>query len=89
MVVREDDAAAVVKRCVEQDRAERKIGSAGVAVMTGEVNAARLIVEVGDEQAFARRVDRRETFFEKPACLLLAGERDGGRGWPGFHPAML
>ena len=39
-------------RCIGDDPAQRKVGPAIVAVMPREVDAPRLIVDVGDPQMF-------------------------------------
>ena len=53
MVVGEDQAGAAVDRRVGDDRAQRELGAAGIALVAGEVEAARLIVDMRDPQAFA------------------------------------
>lgn len=53
MIVREDNARGAVVRGIGDDRAEREIGAGFVAGVARQVQAARVIVEVGDPQAFA------------------------------------
>ena len=52
----EDDPGAAVKGGVGDDPAEREIGAALVAGMTRDVETMRSIVQVGDPQAFERRI---------------------------------
>lgn len=65
MVVGEDDAGAVVNQRVGDYLPERQTGAAIVAVMSGEVDAPRLIVDMGDPQMFAGRVGFSEAVGEE------------------------
>ena len=56
MIVGEDDPGAAVERGVGDDPAEREIGAALVAGMTRDVETVRGIIEMGDPQAFERRI---------------------------------
>ena len=57
MVVREDDAGAVVLRCIDDDRPQREVHPALVAFVAADVEAARLIVDMRDPKALARKVE--------------------------------
>ena len=56
VIVGEDDPGAAVERGVGDDPAEREIGAALVAGMARDVEAVRGIIEMGDPQAFERRI---------------------------------
>ena len=53
VVMRQDDARAAVRGGVADYVAEGKGGTANVAVMAGEMDAPRLVVDMGDPQMFA------------------------------------
>lgn len=52
MIVGQHDSSAAVKRRVAHDLSYRKIGTRLIARMAGEMDAARLLVEMRDPQAF-------------------------------------
>jgi hypothetical protein len=53
MVVGEDDSGAVVLRRVDDDAPQRQMHAGLVAFVAADMEAARLIVDMGDPQAFA------------------------------------
>ena len=52
VVVGEDHARAAVDRCIGDDLAQRQFSPAIIAVMPREVDAPRLIIDMGDPQMF-------------------------------------
>jgi hypothetical protein len=52
VIVGEKNGRACVRGCVQDDLAKREIDAARVAKVARQMNAARLIVEVRDPQAF-------------------------------------
>ena len=52
VVMRQDDARAAVHRGIPDHIAEGKGGTANVAIVAGEVDAPRLVVDMGDPQMF-------------------------------------
>ena len=62
MVVGEHKARAPVRRGIGDDLPDRERRAGLIAVVASEMEAVRLIVEVGDPQAFAPRI-----FFRKAA----------------------
>ena len=60
MIVRQDDAGAAVLGRVAMISRSGKSGSGFVAVVARQMEAARLVVDVGDPQAFARGIGVRE-----------------------------
>ena len=51
MIVREDDSRATVPRGVEDDLADWESRAGFIALVTGKMEAARVVVDVGDPQA--------------------------------------
>ena len=72
MIVGEDDAGAAVRGGIGDDRADREFGAALIALMARQVEAARLVIDMGDPQAFARGI----------AVGDAAGEERLGSGKP-------
>ena len=56
MVVSQDDARAVALGCISDDLPQRERGAALVAVVARYMQATGLIIDMGDPQAFARRI---------------------------------
>ena len=56
VVMGEDDPGAAVLSGVGDDFAEREIGAVRIAFVTSQVEAARLAVDMGNPQAFAKRI---------------------------------
>lgn len=56
MVVGDQEGRAAVHRRVDDNVAKREVEPAIVALVTGEVKAARLIVEMSDPEALPRRI---------------------------------
>ena len=52
VIVRKDHARAAVDRCIGNDLAQRQFGPAIIAIMPREVDAPRLIIDMGDPQMF-------------------------------------
>lgn len=52
MIVSKHQAGAVMGRRVGDDRAQGERDTRGIAAVAGEVDALRLIVDMGDPQAF-------------------------------------
>ncbi len=65
MIVSEHDSRASVERRIGNDRTEREVGAAFVAAMSSEVEAVRLVVEMRDPEAFAKRVRVRDAAGEE------------------------
>ena len=65
VVVGEDHARAAVDRCIGDDPAQRQFAPAIIAVMPREVDAPRLIIDVGDPQMFPGRIGLGEAIGEE------------------------
>src|SRR5205085_7194366 len=72
VIVREHDPGAAMLRRVGDDVAQRKRGAALIAVVAREVQAAGMLVDMGDPQEFAPGV----------AIGNAAGEESAGSGEP-------
>jgi len=62
MVVREQDTGARMVSGIGNDRPQRKVDAACVAIVAGKVKATRLVVEMRDPKALAA-----VAFFDKAA----------------------
>lgn len=56
VIVGDQERRAAVHRGVDDDVSKREVEPANVALVTGEVKAARLIVEMSDPEALPRRI---------------------------------
>ena len=65
--MREDDAGTPMFRSIRHDRSQRKRGAALVPRVAGHMNAASLIVDMGDPQILASWVTVSEAAGEKLA----------------------
>ena len=61
MVVSQDDARAVALGCISDDLTQRERGAAFVAVVARYMQATGLLIDMGDPQAFARRIGLGQT----------------------------
>lgn len=69
MVVRKDDAGAVMLRRIDDDCLQREVHPRLVAFVAADVEAARLIVDMRDPQALPRDVKLGEAAGEElPGC---------------------
>jgi len=94
MIVGEDNSRAVVEGCVGNDRSDRKLGSVFVALVPGQVETVRVIIEVSDPETLSCRIRIREAPREESACrtkpvelerqigtLMTHGRNLGRRGY--------
>lgn len=65
VIVGEDDPRTVVLESVREDGVNRKRGPGFIAVVTADVEAASLLVDMGNPQAFAGRIAPGEAAFEE------------------------
>lgn len=65
MIVGEDDPRTLVLESVGQDGVDRKRGPGFVAVVTADVEAAGLLVDMGNPQAFCSRIAPGEAAFKE------------------------
>ncbi len=65
MVVGKDHARAAVDRGVGDNLPKRQIGPAKIAVMARQMNAARLVIDMGDPQMFPGRIGLGEAVGEE------------------------
>ena len=78
MIVGQDQPRATVTSRIGDDLSKRKRRRAVRSVMPGQVDAARLIVEMGDPDMFARRIALREaTREESPGCVKPVKQQRG------------
>ena len=52
MIVRQDQSLAAMAHDVDDNAADGQIGAVGIAVKAGEVNAERVVIDMGDPQMF-------------------------------------
>ena len=76
-------------RGVDDDFAEREVDSAGVAAVAGKVQAARLLVEMGDPKAFLAGILLGEAAREELPRCCEAVEGDGDVGTLISHQRRL
>ena len=65
MVVGKHDRGATVRGSIEDDLADRNVGSGLVALVAGDVKAARMIVDMRNPQTFPARVSFSEAAPEE------------------------
>jgi len=80
MVVGQDQALAAMPRGVGDDGADRQFGAVGMAVVAAEVQAPRIVVDMGDPQMFLGRIGIGQAAREETACLLKSGKAQRGFG---------
>jgi hypothetical protein len=78
--MREDNSGAAVRRGVGDDLADRKGGTRLVAVVEGDVDAARCVVDMGDQEPLAVWVLFRKAAGEEIArgCKSIELQREFG-----------
>ena len=89
VVVRDEDRRRPMVRGVDDDLAEREVDSAGVAAVAGKVQAARLLVEMGDPKAFLAGILLGEAAREELPRRCEAVEGDGDVGTLISHQPRL
>ena len=70
MIVGQDDPGAAMHCSIGDDRADREVGAALIALVARHVQAIRVLVDMGDPQAFARRVGIGEAAGKKAPSRL-------------------
>ena len=89
VIVGENDAAAAVAGGIADDLADREVGAVDLAVVAGQMDAARIIVDMRDPEMLLVRIDLRQAAGEEAAGGVETVQAQRGFGTLMEHAANL